>query len=109
MRKNKIVQRNPQLRSAGFQILTQLIANRNNMAVSHMLLLTNHKLHKLFLQTLGTKLLWIDVDAKRVVGSCNFYEPRQVESLDRLYRPRDIVNDYVPTPMPRHLGGVLTD
>jgi aryl-alcohol dehydrogenase-like predicted oxidoreductase len=33
----------------------------------------------------------------------------EIESLDRLYRPRDIVNDYVPKPLPRHLGGVLTD
>jgi aryl-alcohol dehydrogenase-like predicted oxidoreductase len=32
----------------------------------------------------------------------------EIESLDQLYRPRDIVNDYVSTPMPRHLGGVLT-
>ncbi len=33
----------------------------------------------------------------------------EIGSLDRLYRPRDVVNDYVPAPMPRHLGGVLTD
>jgi len=33
----------------------------------------------------------------------------EIESLDRLYRPRDVVNDYVPKPLPRHLGGVLTD
>ena len=33
----------------------------------------------------------------------------EIESLDQLYRPRDVVNDYVPTPLPRHLGGVLTD
>ena len=33
----------------------------------------------------------------------------EIESLDQLYRPRDIVNDYVPVPMPRHLGGVLTE
>ncbi len=32
----------------------------------------------------------------------------EIESLDRLYRPRDVVNDYVPTPMPRHMGGVPT-
>jgi len=32
----------------------------------------------------------------------------EIETLDRLYRPRDIVNDYVSNPMPRHLGGVLT-
>jgi aryl-alcohol dehydrogenase-like predicted oxidoreductase len=31
----------------------------------------------------------------------------EIESLDQLYRPRDVVNDYVPVPMPRHLGGVL--
>ena len=31
-----------------------------------------------------------------------------IETLDGLYRPRDILNDYVPNPMPRHLGGVLT-
>jgi aryl-alcohol dehydrogenase-like predicted oxidoreductase len=33
----------------------------------------------------------------------------EIESLDRLYRPRDVVNDYVPKPLPRHLGGVLID
>ena len=33
----------------------------------------------------------------------------EIESLDRLYRPRDIVNDNVPKPLPRHLGGILTD
>jgi len=33
----------------------------------------------------------------------------EIESLDQLYRPRDVLNDYVPNPMPRHLGGVLTD
>jgi aryl-alcohol dehydrogenase-like predicted oxidoreductase len=32
----------------------------------------------------------------------------EIESLDQLYRPRDVLNDYVPNPMPRHLGGVLT-
>ena len=31
----------------------------------------------------------------------------EIETLDSLYRPRDILNDYVPNPMPRHLGGVL--
>lgn len=31
----------------------------------------------------------------------------EIESLDQLYRPRDVVNDYVPVPMPRHLGGIL--
>ena len=33
----------------------------------------------------------------------------EIEMLDGLYRPRDILNDYVPNPMPRHLGGVLTN
>ncbi len=33
----------------------------------------------------------------------------EIESLDRLYRPRDVVNDYVPKPLPRHLGRVLID
>jgi aryl-alcohol dehydrogenase-like predicted oxidoreductase len=32
----------------------------------------------------------------------------EIETLDSLYRPRDVLNDYVPNPMPRHLGGVLT-
>ena len=32
----------------------------------------------------------------------------EIETLDGLYRPRDVVNDYVPNLMPRHLGGVLT-
>ena len=31
----------------------------------------------------------------------------EIDSLDELYRPRDVVNDYVPVPLPRHLGGVL--
>jgi len=31
----------------------------------------------------------------------------EIYSLDELYRPRDVVNDYVPNPLPRHLGGVL--
>ena len=35
--------------------------------------------------------------------------PNEIEALDRLYRPRDVINDHVPNPMPRHLGGVLTD
>ena len=35
--------------------------------------------------------------------------PDEIETLDRLYRPRDVINDYVTNPMPRHLGGVLTD
>ena len=33
--------------------------------------------------------------------------PDEVESLDHLYRPRDVINDHVRNPMPRHLGGVL--
>jgi aryl-alcohol dehydrogenase-like predicted oxidoreductase len=33
----------------------------------------------------------------------------EIESLDSMYRPRDVVNDYVTDLMPRHLGGVLTD
>ncbi len=33
----------------------------------------------------------------------------EIETLDRLYRPRDVINDHIPNPMPRHLGGVLTD
>ena len=33
----------------------------------------------------------------------------EIETLDHLYRPRDVLNDHVPNPMPRHLGGVLTD
>ena len=33
--------------------------------------------------------------------------PEEIASLDALYRPRDVVNDYVTDPMPRHLGGVL--
>ncbi len=33
----------------------------------------------------------------------------EIETLDSLYRPRDVLNDYVPNPMPRHLGGVQTD
>jgi aryl-alcohol dehydrogenase-like predicted oxidoreductase len=35
--------------------------------------------------------------------------PEEIESLDALYRPRGIVNDYVRDLMPRHLGGVLSD
>ncbi len=33
----------------------------------------------------------------------------EIESLDQMYRPRDVVNDYVTELTPRHLGGVLTD
>jgi aryl-alcohol dehydrogenase-like predicted oxidoreductase len=32
----------------------------------------------------------------------------EIETLDSLYRPRDVLNDYVPNPMPRHFGGVLS-
>jgi 1-deoxyxylulose-5-phosphate synthase len=35
--------------------------------------------------------------------------PGETETLDQLYRPRDVINDHVPKPMPRHLGGVQTD
>ncbi len=31
----------------------------------------------------------------------------EIETLDRLYRPRDVINDQVPDPMPRHLEGKL--
>ena len=33
----------------------------------------------------------------------------EIEALNQLYRPRDVINDHVNNPMPRHLGGVLTD
>jgi aryl-alcohol dehydrogenase-like predicted oxidoreductase len=33
----------------------------------------------------------------------------EIESLDSMYRPRGVVNDYVTDLMPRHLGGVLTE
>jgi aryl-alcohol dehydrogenase-like predicted oxidoreductase len=29
----------------------------------------------------------------------------EIETLDALYRPRDVINDYVPEPMPRYLQG----
>ena len=35
--------------------------------------------------------------------------PEEIESLEALYRPRDVVNDYVTDPLPRHLGGVLVE
>jgi len=35
--------------------------------------------------------------------------PEEIESLGRLYRPRDVIDDHVPHPMPRHLGGVQSD
>ncbi|MEE8306276.1 MAG: aldo/keto reductase [Gammaproteobacteria bacterium] len=31
----------------------------------------------------------------------------EIEALDRLYRPRDVINDHVANPMPRHLEGKL--
>ncbi len=34
--------------------------------------------------------------------------PDEIGTLDRLYRPRDVINDHVPDRMPRHLGGVQT-
>ncbi|MFQ5548654.1 MAG: aldo/keto reductase [Woeseia sp.] len=33
----------------------------------------------------------------------------EIESLDSMYRPRDVVNDYVTELMPRHSGGILAD
>jgi aryl-alcohol dehydrogenase-like predicted oxidoreductase len=30
----------------------------------------------------------------------------EIDTLDALYRPRDVINDHVPDPMPRHLGGI---
>jgi aryl-alcohol dehydrogenase-like predicted oxidoreductase len=32
----------------------------------------------------------------------------EIGRLERLYRPRDVINDHVRNPMPRHLGGVQT-
>ncbi len=29
----------------------------------------------------------------------------EIETLDQLYRPRDVINDHVPEPMPRYLQG----
>jgi aryl-alcohol dehydrogenase-like predicted oxidoreductase len=29
----------------------------------------------------------------------------EIETLNQLYRPRDVINDYVPDPMPRYLEG----
>ncbi len=34
--------------------------------------------------------------------------PAELESLDAMYRPRDVINDYVTDRTPRHLGGILT-
>jgi len=31
----------------------------------------------------------------------------EIETLDQSYRPRDVINDYIKNPMPRHMGGVL--
>jgi aryl-alcohol dehydrogenase-like predicted oxidoreductase len=31
--------------------------------------------------------------------------PDEIESLNRLYRPRDVINDHVPKPMPRYYKG----
>ena len=31
----------------------------------------------------------------------------EIETLNRLYSPRDVINDHVPNPMPRHLQGNL--
>lgn len=33
----------------------------------------------------------------------------EIQALDALYRPRDLINDYVTDPMPRHLGGIMSD
>jgi aryl-alcohol dehydrogenase-like predicted oxidoreductase len=30
----------------------------------------------------------------------------ELETLDKMYRPRDVINDYVPNPMPRYLEGI---
>jgi aryl-alcohol dehydrogenase-like predicted oxidoreductase len=27
----------------------------------------------------------------------------EIDALDRMYRPRDMINDYIPEPVPRHL------
>ncbi|TDI88498.1 MAG: aldo/keto reductase [Chloroflexi bacterium] len=35
--------------------------------------------------------------------------PDEIEELDGLYRPRDVINDHVPNPMPRYLRGDQTD
>ena len=34
--------------------------------------------------------------------------PKEIETLDGLYRPRDVINDHVRNPMPRHLAGIQT-
>ena len=33
----------------------------------------------------------------------------EIETLEALYRPRDVINDHVSERMPRHLGGVQAD
>lgn len=33
----------------------------------------------------------------------------EIETLDALYRPRDIISDYVPNPMPRHLETTINE
>ncbi len=33
----------------------------------------------------------------------------EIEALDQMYRPRDVINDHVPNQIPRHLGGVQPD
>ena len=33
--------------------------------------------------------------------------PDEITTLDQMYRPRDIINDHVHNPMPRHLGGIM--
>jgi aryl-alcohol dehydrogenase-like predicted oxidoreductase len=30
---------------------------------------------------------------------------KELETLDKMYRPRDVINDHVPNPMPRYLEG----
>jgi hypothetical protein len=30
----------------------------------------------------------------------------ELELLEQMYRPRDVINDYVPNPVPRYLQGV---
>jgi aryl-alcohol dehydrogenase-like predicted oxidoreductase len=35
--------------------------------------------------------------------------PDEIETLEALYRPRDVINDQVAERMPRYLGGVLPD
>ena len=44
------------------------------------------------------------------VNTLNFeLTPEEVETLDQLYRPRDVINDHVRHPMPRYLGDILKD